>query len=69
MFTYLKKAFWGGRDEDRRQESIAADKARMIEMDEPMAGAGAQLAGEHIKSETEESLARAASGNEPPDSR
>jgi hypothetical protein len=33
----------------------------MLEMDEPMAGAGAQLSGMHHKSETEEALKRASS--------
>ena len=61
MLSFLKKMLWGGRDDERRREGIAADKARMLEMDEPMAGAGAQLDGEHIKSETEEILARATS--------
>lgn len=69
MLRYLKKLLWGGHDDDRRHEGIAADKARMIEMDEPMAGAGAELDGEHIKSETEEVLARAAAADESTQSR
>jgi hypothetical protein len=44
---------WGGQDDDRRRETSFHVKARMLEMDEPMAGAGAQLSGEHLKSETE----------------
>jgi hypothetical protein len=59
MFTYLKRLLWGGRDDERRHEPVAADKARMLEMDEPMAAAGAQLSGEHVKSETEAALERA----------
>jgi len=69
MFRYLKRLLWGGHDDDRRHVGTAADKARMIEMDEPMAGAGAELDGEHIKSETEEVLTRAAAANEPSQSR
>jgi hypothetical protein len=63
MFTYVKtllKDLWGGHDDERRHETPAQDKARMLEMDEPMAGAGGQLAGEHYKSETEQALERAA---------
>jgi hypothetical protein len=33
--------------------------AHLIEMDEPMAAAGAQLSGLHVKSETEQALERA----------
>jgi hypothetical protein len=65
MFKYLKGLLWGGRDDERRHERLVEDKARMLEMDEPMAGAGAQLAGEHIKSETEEALERAAARESP----
>jgi hypothetical protein len=64
MFTFFKgllKDLWSGRDDERRHETAAQDSARMLEMDEPMAGAGAQLSGEHIKSETEQALERAAS--------
>jgi len=64
MFTFFKgflKELWSGRDDERRHETTAQDSARMLEMDEPMAGAGAQLSGEHIKSETEQALERAAS--------
>lgn len=60
MWAYLKRLLWGGRDEDRRHETSVHDKARMLEMDEPMAGAGAQLSSEHGKSETERALDRAA---------
>ena len=59
MFDYLKKLFWGGQDDERRHETGFDDKARMLEMDEPMSAAGAQLSGEHRKSETEEALERA----------
>lgn len=69
MLSYIKKLLWGGHDDERRHESIAADKVRMLEITEPMAGAGAELSGEHIKSETEEILARAASSKEPSGSR
>lgn len=59
MFAFLKTLFWGGRDDVRRQETSFEEKGRMLEMDEPMSAAGAQLAGERNKSETEEALARA----------
>jgi hypothetical protein len=59
VFAFLKNLFWGGRDDVRRHETSFEDKGRMLEMDEPMSAAGAQLAGEHNKSETEEALARA----------
>ena len=62
MWKFLR-AIWGGRDEERRHETPASDKARMLEMDEPMAGAGAQLSGEHTASETELALKRATEPN------
>lgn len=57
MLDYLKSWFWP--DEQRRNEPEQADQARKLEMDEPMEGAGALLAGEHNKTETEENLERA----------
>lgn len=57
--TFLTGLFWGGRDDERRQETAAEDSARMLEMDEPMAGAGAQLSARHSHSETEDALRRA----------
>ena len=57
MLDYLKSWFWP--DEQRRNETENAKQARKLEMDEPMAGAGAMLAGEHNKTETEENLERA----------
>ena len=57
MLDYLKSWFWP--DEQRRNEMENAKQARKLEMDEPMAGAGAMLAGEHNKTETEENLERA----------
>jgi hypothetical protein len=59
MFDFLRKLIWGGQDDERRHESGFDDKARMLELDEPMAAAGAQLSGEHNKSETERALDRA----------
>jgi hypothetical protein len=64
MFTILKGLLgnlWSGRDDERRHETRVEDNARMLEMDEPMAGAGGQLAGEHTKSETELALEHATS--------
>jgi hypothetical protein len=57
----LLSNLWSGRDDERRRETYAEDAARMLEMDEPMAGAGGQLAGERTKSETELALERAVS--------
>jgi hypothetical protein len=57
MLDYLKSWFWP--DEQRRHETEKSEQARKLEMDEPMAAAGAQLAGEHNKTETEENLERA----------
>jgi len=57
MLDYFKSWFWP--DEQRRNETENAKQARKLEMDEPMAGAGALLAGEHNKTETEENLERA----------
>jgi hypothetical protein len=62
MLEFLRHLLWGGRDDDRRHETPVADKARMLEMDEPMAGAGAQLSGEKNGSETEKALRRATDG-------
>jgi hypothetical protein len=58
VFEFLR-ALWSGRDDERRHETPASDKARMLEMDEPMAGAGAQLSGERTLSETERALQEA----------
>ncbi len=62
MFDYLRSLFWpdeaNDSDERRRHETERDEQARKLEMDEPMAGAGAQLAGEHNKSETAENLER-----------
>ena len=58
MWMFLR-SLWQGRDDERRRERPANDKARMLEMDEPMAGAGAQLSGEHTLSETEKALKKA----------
>lgn len=58
MWKFLR-SIWQGRDDERRHETEASDKARMLEMDEPMAGAGAQLSGERSASETEKALERA----------
>lgn len=60
MLSYLRRLLWGRRDDDRRHETGFHDKARMLEMDEPMSAAGAQLDGDHRKTETERALDRAA---------
>ena len=56
MLDYLKSLFWP--DEERRNETEKDEQLRKLEMDEPMEGAGALLAGEHNKSESEENLER-----------
>ncbi len=56
MLDYLKSLFWP--DEERRNETEKDEQLRKLEIDEPMEGAGALLAGEHNKSETEENLER-----------
>ncbi len=45
--------------DDARPDRLVHDMAHMLVMDEPMAGAGAQLSGRHIKGETEKALDRA----------
>lgn len=65
MLTLLKKLFFGGRDDERRHETSADNAARMLEMDEPMSAAGAQLAGDRNTGETEDSLRRATEQREP----
>ncbi len=63
MLDYLKSLIWpdepNDADEQRRHETEQDVQARKLEMDEPMEGAGALLAGEHNKTETEENLERA----------
>lgn len=54
MFSFLKNLF--ASDTQRRNEPVQADQARKLEMDEPMAAAGAQLSGEKHESETEKAL-------------
>ena len=54
MFSFLKNLF--SADTARRDEPVQADQARKLEIDEPMAGAGAQLAGQHPEGETERNL-------------
>lgn len=66
MFDYLKSLFWPDEptdaDEIRRHETGPEKQARKLEMDEPIAGAGALLDGEHETSETEENLKRDTEG-------
>jgi hypothetical protein len=62
LYDSLKALFTGrgsSADDRAREES-----ARMLEMDEPMAGAGAQLSASHRKSETELALERAGEARE-----
>jgi hypothetical protein len=46
-------------DEVPAQDRLIDEMAHLIEMDEPMAAAGAQLSGLHVKGETEQALERA----------
>jgi hypothetical protein len=50
-YTHLQ-AWFKGRSEDA-DDRAREEAARMLEMDEPMAGAGALLSGTRRKSETE----------------
>lgn len=54
MLKFLRSLF--ASDDERRKEQPQADQARKLEMDEPMAAAGAQLTGEKKQSETEKNL-------------
>jgi len=59
--AHLAKLLWGGGDDERRNAIEMQDAAHMLEMDEAMAGAGAQLSGVYHRSETQEALKRASS--------
>ena len=63
MLEYLKSLIWPDEptdaDDRRRQETEKDEQARKLEMDEPMAGAGALLSAEQNESETGENLERA----------
>lgn len=48
----------------RREDTHAQDAGRILEMDEPMAAAGAELDAMHTDSETEEALRRASGTRE-----
>lgn len=54
MLSFLSRLFTA--DTQRRSESAKVGQGRKLEMDEPMAAAGAQLAGEKSKGETETTL-------------
>lgn len=62
MFQFLKSLFRSHDhhpDEQRRHETNRNKQAQKLELDEPMAGAGAQLSAERNPSETEQALKRA----------
>jgi hypothetical protein len=59
------KAVFTGRSDDPDVEA-QNEAARILEMSEPMAGAGALLSGSHRKSETERELEAAANHGKPP---
>lgn len=64
MFAFFRELLtnlYGGRDDERRHETSFEANARLLEMDEPMAGAGALISGEHRTGETEKALERATS--------
>jgi len=46
-------------DEELHPQSPEEERINLIDVEEPMAGAGALLAGSHIESETEKELKRA----------
>jgi hypothetical protein len=59
MFQFLKSLFASSdhaADEQRRHETENQAQARKLELDEPMAGAGALLSAEERPSETEAAL-------------
>jgi hypothetical protein len=65
VIDFLRSLFWSDkRDLEPKHQTDNDRQARKLEMDEPMAGAGALLAGEHRKSETEKTLQRAADQND-----
>jgi hypothetical protein len=57
MLDFLKSLFTG-RDEERRADPAKQNALNKLEMDEPMAGAGAQVSAERNPTETEEILKR-----------
>lgn len=59
MWRRLRELIWGPRD-DSSDDRFSDEAAHLLEVDEPMAGAGALLSGTHHKSETEKALERAA---------
>ncbi|MEI9899535.1 MAG: hypothetical protein WDN31_04660 [Hyphomicrobium sp.] len=66
MLKFLRRLFAGpssAGDEKLHPQSPSEERISLLDVDEPMAGAGALLAGAHIKSETEKALERA-SGQE-----
>jgi hypothetical protein len=64
MIKFLRSLFWSDkRDLEPMQPMNNGAENRKLEMDEPMAGAGALISGEHHMSDGEKSLARAAEQN------
>lgn len=61
MLEFLRSLFGSDSqtDDRRRHETESEAQARKLELDEPMAGAGAQLSAERNLSETEDALRRA----------
>ena len=61
ILKHLVAKFTGAPDERLHPISQSDERIEMLNVEEPMAGAGALLDGSHIKSETELALERAAS--------
>ncbi|MEI9901733.1 MAG: hypothetical protein WDN31_18345 [Hyphomicrobium sp.] len=64
MLRFLKallRNLTGARDEQLHPQSPSEERISLLDVEEPMAGAGALLSGSHIKSETEKALDRASS--------
>ncbi len=61
MLKFLRNLFGWGREPDERlhPQSPSEERIGLIDVDAPMAGAGALLSGSHIKSETEKAIERA----------
>lgn len=59
MLEHLRNLFWPRDNEAHLMDRSAEQPAKILEIDEPSAGAGALLAGTHQKSETERELGKA----------
>jgi len=68
MLTFFKALLgrlFAAPDETLHPQSPSEERIDLINVDEPMAGAGALVSGSHIKSETENELERASTHEQP----